>query len=247
MIIKRLKNFQLLYLFLVISNFSISQSKYFLDTLKEYHYTAIFIDKNGDTLTTEKLIITPLGIPWKIQNTQTAYKYTFYPDTSGLKKYKSCVPSWQKQLDRFDSYPWDKTSITGGIEKKYQYEIFLHPPRSNQYEYTQFGPFQIIPKGALIQDTTWSMNLKVGPGIPRFGKFRGNYKHTHHVIEKETKSYGDEIIENCWKIKSSATHDIIGTSYLDWYYNTEYGFLELNYTFFDGTKINITLDKIVRK
>ncbi len=245
--LSRFNYFLLMTLLLIIERPLFSQNTNFLDTLKEYHYSAIFIDKYGDTLTREKLIIIPLGTPWKIQNSQTAYKLSYFPDTLGLKKYKSCIPSYQKQRDRFDSYPWLKSSVTGGIEKKYQYEIFLHPPRSNQYEYTQFGPFQIIPKDALIEDTTWSMNLRVGPGFPKLGKFKGVYCHTHHVIDRETKIYGNETIENCWKIQSSATHDVIGTSYLDWYYSREFGFLELNYLFFDGTKIKIVLENIIRK
>jgi hypothetical protein len=244
------------FLLITLSIFNIlyihSQNK-FIDSTKIYVYKAIFINSNGDTLTKEKMIIHPLEKPWWIQKTQKTYEIQYFPDSIGLLKYKSYSPKIQKKIDKLIklnslNFWFSKNEITGGITDSFQFEIFLHPPRSNQYEYIQLAPFPVIYKGALNKETSMEYNYILhyyGSIPPTAGKFKGEYKGVYKTSPIKFYKSGNLNWENCWEIKALNTHKKIPPNYLDAVYNKNDGFLILHYRFFDKTQIIILLENIL--
>jgi len=239
----------LLSFFIVISFSFFAQNK-FLDSTKVYEYSAIFIDKNGDTLTKEKMIIHPLEKPW-IQKTQESYEIKYYPDTSGLLRYISYSEKEQKRIvkliKRNNFKFWiQKNEITGGTEDTINGSLFLHSPRGNQYEYTQLAPLPHIVSGSLSdKQMEYSTVLYYFGSIPpSAGKFKGEYKCYYTTIPIIDYSLGNQTWKKCWKVKAYNTHKNINPNYLDAIYNKIDGFLLLHYRFFDNTQIIIQLEKI---
>ena len=245
-----MKKAYLISFFIVISLSFFSQNK-FIDSTKIYEYYAVFINTNGDTLTKEKMIIHPLEKPWWIQKTQKTYEIQYFPDSIGLLKFKSYSPKIQKKIDKLIKlnslkFWFSKKEITGGITDSFQYEIFLHPPRLNQYDYTQIAPFPVIIKGSLKEvPMEYNFNLHYYGSIPpTAGKFKGQYYGSYKTIPINIYQYRDLTWENCWEIKAVNTHENIPPNYLNAVYNKNDGFLLLHYRFFDNTQIIIQLEKI---
>ena len=245
------------FLLITLSIFNIlyihSQNK-FIDSTKIYEYYAVFINTNGDTLTKEKMIIHPLEKPWWIQKTQKTYEIQYFPDSIGLLKFKSYSPKIQKKIDKLIKlnslkFWFSKKEITGGITDSFQYEIFLHPPRLNQYDYTQIAPFPVIIKGSLKEvPMEYNFNLHYYGSIPpTAGKFKGQYYGSYKTIPINIYQSRDLTWENCWEIKAVNTHGNIPPNYLNAVYNKNDGFLLLHYRFFDKTEIIIKLIKITYK
>jgi len=64
------------------------------------------------------------------------------------------------------------------------------------------------------------------------------------VVKKEERQYGDLLIDNCWLIQSIGEHSKLGKNYLDFYFHSTYGFVEMNYRFYDGTIISFVLSEV---
>lgn len=89
-----------------------------------------------------------------------------------------------------------------------------------------------------------------------WGAFKGKNECSYQVVRQERRQYGSLALENCWFIRSKGIHSQIdkwllrvlsgkgkalGESYLDFYFHPAYGFTEMNYRFYDGTKISFLL------
>ncbi|SMG20415.1 hypothetical protein SAMN05661096_01100 [Marivirga sericea] len=65
---------------------------------QEYHFGALYIDSEGDTITNEKMVLRPLGRPWFFQmRYQVAVKYIYHTDTAGYKNYLDPDKWWQEK------------------------------------------------------------------------------------------------------------------------------------------------------
>jgi len=215
------------------------------DTIKKdnliYHYKTNFIS-NNNTITNEKLILKKLNTKWKFDEKQQAIEYYYFPDTVGLKTFVNPVIGWRKRMEKYTPWKWTNNEITGLFENEnLRWE---HPPRSNQYIYTQVAPFPEIKYKKLYLDSTWNSSLTIFGGIPKRGEFKGVVQSNYKVISKETFLLDGKIIENCWKIEAIGIHSNLGENKLTFIFNKELGILEYNYSFFDGTRLSILLEKI---
>ncbi len=229
---------------------------HFLDKGRIFYYDAILINKQGDTITNEKFEIIPLGRPWLFQRIQQAYKIIYHPDTAGLRKFRF-----------FDDYEWmnekrqnyykkhhhvllhtnalerlftddnsEVTEITGGIDDYYHF--WLHPPRSNQYAYTQYAPYPLVYKSILSDSNTF--DYKGNLWIPGDGII----EHDYTIKPQKDLMFNGKLINIYWEIKATSNAPRYGKSFVSSYFTKEYGYLNFDYVFFDGTKIIITLKKV---
>jgi hypothetical protein len=70
------------------------------------------------------------------------------------------------------------------------------------------------------------------------------YSSTYKAVKKQDRNYGELNLKDCWLIHAVGEHNKLGKSYLDFYYHSEYGFVEMNYSFYDGTKISFVLQDV---
>jgi hypothetical protein len=64
---------------------------------KEYIYQVAFIEANGDTFTSEKMILLGKDEEWKFQKIQTVLEIKYFPDTVNLKEYVDPRAAYQKR------------------------------------------------------------------------------------------------------------------------------------------------------
>jgi len=229
---------------------------HFLDNGRIFYYDAILIDKHGDTITNEKFEIIPLGRPWLFQRIQQAYKIIYHPDTAGLRNFRffddyECMNEKRQNyykkhhrvllhtnaLERlFTNEKSEVSEITGGIDDYYHF--WLHPPRCNQYYYTQFAPYPLVYKSMLSDSNTF--DYKGNLWIPGDGIIEYDYI----INPKKDLMLNGEIIKTYWEIKATSNAPRYGKSFVTSYFTKEYGYLNFDYLFFDGTKINITLKNV---
>ncbi|MBK0382463.1 hypothetical protein I5M32_05765 [Pedobacter sp. SD-b] len=210
---------------------------------KIYEFQASYINSKGDTLTKEWIELKPFGKPWKFQKTQTAYIVYYHFTKADSLKFLSNLNPVSKNPKKPKPYFWSKTSgETGALEN--DTTLWMHPFRENQYVYTEIAPFPEIRKKLLKIDGEWKNGLGIYLG---WGNFKGKVFSTYTVLKKENRTYGNLYLKDCWLIHAVGKHNKLGKSYLDFYYHPEYGFVEMNYTFYDGVKINFVLKSVTVK
>ncbi len=133
---------------------------------------------------------------------------------------------------------------TGLIENRKN--IWLHPPRSNLFGILELNPFPYIQKPYKVGNK-WEWDLVIGSiwGDRRWCEWKGKINNSYNYeIASESKistSYYKNI--ECYVIKSTA-ESRLGKTYLTSYFNRKLGFVKLDYTNIDGSKIIIEIKKI---
>jgi hypothetical protein len=205
-----------------------------------YVYQAVYVSPRGDTLSREWVTIAPTGFPWKYQKkTQTALMVRYAYSRQDSLTFLSYPNPQTKKATQPKPYEWVKSLETGAIENPQQ--VWIHPLRSNQYVYTEIAPFPQVKLDSLTLNGVWHNQTAILMG---WGAFNGKTTSHYHVVKRETKQYGALVADNCWLIQAQGHHAQLGTSYLDFYFHPTYGFVEMNYRFYDGTKISFTLLRI---
>lgn len=223
--------------FIFISSFCIAQSNKLdlFDSLATYQYKALFIDINGDTLTNEKVVLQSTGQAWDVQKTQILANYTYFPDSIA---YFFRDPRFKEtQYIHINS-----ESRSGVVET--DSSVWIHPFRDNQYLYTEVAPFPNVKKNKLIVGSEWSGGITFI--MTGWGKFRGRLKSTYHVSNMIEKEFDNQRLSECWVIDATGIHNKLGTSTLNIVYHKKYGFLEMNYVFYNGAKIQFTLEEVTK-
>ena len=133
---------------------------------------------------------------------------------------------------------------TGLIEN--EKNIWLHPFRGKYFSVTEFSPFPYV-KLPLKEGTKWTWRL---PEIdsrwsdPRIIEYKGTVEATYNykiVDEKNLKTaFG---VLSCFVIDAEAENRI-GKSKLRSYFNPQYGFVLLEYTNIDKSKLILELVQI---
>ena len=191
-----------------------------------YHYKCEFISTNN-TKTNEQLILKKLNTKWKFDEKQQAIEYSYFPDTIGLKTFVNPVIGWRKRMEKYQPWQWTKKEVTGLFEN----ENFL-------------WQFPEVKFKKLFIDSVWNSSLTILGGIPKRGEFKGIINSKFKVISKDTFLLNGEIIPNCWKIEAIGIHSRLGENKLTFIFNNDFGIIEYDYHFYDGTRLLIQLKKI---
>lgn len=162
------------------------------------------------------------------------------PDLSEFIKYDS---SYNQTIIKYYYYNSENKmpfrSSTGVIENVYN--IWMHPPRDHMFKILEINPFPYI-KHEKSNLTKWKWSLTVGDywSVEECKTWKGDVKlkYKYKILkDKEYINIGDAKHE-C-TIVEAEQRSRLGKSYLKSYYNQEHGFLRLEYTNVDKTKINL--------
>ena len=117
-------------------------------------------------------------------------------------------------------------------------EVWVHPPRDFFFKILQINPYPYIKK-PFKKGLKWTWELKIGGrwGDKRWKEWTGNITNiaSYEIV-------GDTLLPTkagkikCYIVQSSAKSEI-GTTYLTSYFNPIFGFVKLDYTNIDGSKI----------
>mgnify|MGYP000168002020 CR=1 FL=1 len=201
-----------------------SQNKVYWNLGNTYTYEATYLSKDGDTLSSE--LVNVCATDSIFNYNQTLLNYSYSLKNSHLKPKMDSILGFNKE--------WTAKIGEGALEGD---RLWTHPFRSNQYVLTEIAPFPRVYFPLTLNSEVKSVT-KI---FKSFGNFKGTVKSTLKVISKEERTYSWGVENNCWKIESVGKHSKLGKSYLTVYFKEGIGFLEMNYTFYNGEKINFKL------
>jgi len=242
----------ILLILLVASKLSISAQDEVNDTIdpttlhiwnpkKEFHYRAFYIDVNGDTLTNEKIILKPMGksAPVAYGEPQIILNFRYnYTEQDSIRFFNEPIYQTRYTRKKVNQY-WRKTVPEGAIEN--DRKLWMHPFRMNQYVLTEVSPFPEINLPAKT-GKKWATFLFVKKV---FGKFKGIHKQYYEITGESKKTYPFAESITCWQVTATSKHRKLGESKAIIFYNQDYGFTEINNTFYNGQKINFILEKVI--
>jgi hypothetical protein len=203
----------------------------------EFHYRAVYINPNGDTITDELLVLKPLGRPWIAQLfKQKSIKYIYHTDTTGIKKYFDPRKRDNYKNSDQNSKPikTEPKEITGLIYNENEY--YIHPPRSNQYEMLFYSSHPQVIMNKLNDSTDQFKRVLV---VPTWGRL--NTQFTVAPIRKwstfDNVKLWSVFGKSKWNFKKPKPYYNIYNSEFIAAFSKEYGFTKMHYHFEDGTKI----------
>jgi len=134
---------------------------------------------------------------------------------------------------------WQNQEITGVVENVEK--IWTHPFRSNQYNFTQVAPFPQIELLLRIGKKWTGNNISIKEDFGDWANMK--FKSEFEIIEKANiqTEYGE--FKNSWKIKAIATFPL-GKSELVYWFNEEFGFVQLVYTNYGNQRLEIEVTAI---
>jgi hypothetical protein len=239
-----------LLLFIYVSSVAHSQITEYFSGDQCYHYNVIYIDSIGDTITNENLKVLPTNKRWIFQpGKQKVVRYIYETDTSQYKNYRDPEDLFRemdkKYYVRKKKYRLTKIEKTGGYVNDSSF--YLHPPRVNQYRMLFYS---VHPYFALR-----SLNKKHDEFEGRSLNIIGMGKYIHNFVVDslgKIKFAKEEVA--VWEVNVESTLDP-ATDYFDqnkWKYKStfqglfceEYGFIEMNYEFETGVKIEFRLKQV---
>jgi hypothetical protein len=137
-------------------------------------------------------------------------------------------------------------SMSGAIEN--EANVWIHPPRDKYFKILELNPFPYA-KAPYEIGTKWTWNLGIVDhwADERWKVWEGQIEneYDYEITNKRTLKTGIGEIE-CFVIESNAKSRI-GETKLTAYFNTEYGFVKLDYTNIDGSKTNLELTEYAEK
>ena len=191
----------------------------------KYYYQACYLNEHGDTLSSEEISIQITDERWEWDSAQI--KVIF--DYLGTIDNKS---AFEPAIDGVDLI-WESQEITG--IKAFSYMVFMHPFRSKQYYLTEIAPFPKFVRTAI--GAKWKSALFIGEG---WGEFTGKSKRVYKASALEDYKTDRLHITSCTKVNAFSRHRL-GKSSLDYLYHSNYGFVQMNYIFFNGHQLLIHL------
>lgn len=152
-----------------------------------------------------------------------------------------------KSPDHFQSqicYSIDKDNLhsteTGLVENSKN--IWMHPPRAKLFAILELNPFPYV-KYPLKVGETWEWSLKIGGhwSDKRWKVWSGSIenKYQYKIVGKEMVQTDFGALD-CYVIESHAKSEL-GITKLVSYFNEQYGFVKLDYSNINNSKLEIKL------
>lgn len=118
--------------------------------------------------------------------------------------------------------------------------VWVHPPRSFYFKILEINPFPFVRMDSV---ETWNWPLQVGEfsSNSKWKQWKGRLD-----MEMAYKKLANEILKTNFgmlvcEVVSATASSRIGKSWLKSYFNSKYGFVKLEYTNIDGTKLIMNL------
>lgn len=206
----------------------------------EFHYRALYLDADGDTITGETIVMIPTGEANPLQKkmqTLAEYRYDYSHDDS-VKLAADPIHA-NAFTKKYGTIIW-RRSIKEGI-KENEDELWMHPFRINQYVLTEVAPFPTA-RFPLTEGRSWKTLTFIGKG---WGTFRGRTIDRFTVKGKTTRQVGIGQLAGCQLIEASSKHKKLGESQARFYFHPDYGFVEMDYHFYNGQRMIFSLEQVV--
>jgi hypothetical protein len=160
------------------------------------------------------------------------------------------TPGYMKKILETDSLPNfsfeykypPQSMLSRSVIVENNEEVWVHPPRDFFFKILQLNPYPYIKK-PLKKGLRWTWGLKIGDqwGDKRWKEWTGNITNisTYEIT-------GDTLLTTkmgkvkCYIVQASAKSEL-GVTYLTGYFNPTFGFVKLDYTNIDGSKIILEL------
>ena len=200
-------------------------------------YTAIRINNENDTIANTRIHMMPDGTGWgdaaaSLQS-QVIYKYE-YTSRDSLEHIEELIETVNQDF-------WIRYDTTGVIENNKK--IWMHPFRNNEFFKTEIAPFPHvefpITKNSMVDVKPKVMILK-NWGLYTSSQTECEYEYVG-IEQREYKPLGK--IE-CHKYTALGFNNFNGISTIEYFYNKEYGFVEMNYEIHDGDVIKFVIEEV---
>lgn len=197
-------------------------------------YRAIWKSKSGELITNSRIKMMATGERWDVQpETQDEV----YIQVEFSKRDQERTKKYQLNKGVLDRR-WMKEGIEGIIENVD--EIWMHPFRFNQYNFTEVAPFPEVNLPLRV-GKTWTGQLRIMDGWGDWSNTSGNFKYEVLGLETLETKYGS--IENCWHITSISNYSF-GSSTLEYWFHESLGFVKKEYKNYGDQTLSIELEEI---
>ena len=201
---------------------------------KTYHYKAIYLSSNNDTLSNSFVLMKTTGERWEWQPEKQDLVYYEFPD------YKvDSIKLSNHDINKEFQF-WNSQTGEGVIENIEQ--VWMHPIRINQYKFTEIAPFPEVQL-PLKKGKKWGNPTMIDEG---WGEWDGLTIESTYKITGQTTFKLNDLKIDCWIIKSVAKCQL-GESKLTTYFNEEYGFVKMAYENYEDEKLVFELINIEEK
>lgn len=188
------------------------------------------------------------------QKKQSQLEILYQPDYEGLQKFFHPHEAQRERIKRnsikaqkkkaWADWTWVlEQEVTGMIEN--DSSIWLHPPRSNQYVYCYLSAYPQVEYNELKTDGHWESVLKIFKGIPSNAEFVGTIEQKFRVTGQTAAYVGNMAVPDSWIIEAVGTHSSLGENYTTIIFDKGYyGFISMNFTYYNGKKISLILSEV---
>jgi hypothetical protein len=201
---------------------------------REMIFDAEFKSENKKLITKSKIKLMANGKRWKFQpekQDEITVQFEFTQEDYEI--------NLEYQLNKgLLTNNWNGEVKEGVIENVE--EVWMHPFRHNQFNFTEIAPFPQI-KYPLEIGKTWTENL----GIQGWGDWDNSSINSYYEVVDSgmvITKYG--IIDNCWKVHSKSIFKL-GESVFEYWFNEELGFVKMNYLNYGNQTLSIELIEII--
>lgn len=194
-------------------------------------YKAVFKSEKGTLISDSRIKLMAKGQRWEFQPEKQDVISIQYEFT-------------QKEFDENKIHQLNKGimqehwigEVTEGVIENVE-QVWMHPFRFNQYNFTEVAPFPEIEFPLRI-GKTWSGNLNIQQG---WGDWENTYTQSEYKITaKEAIETAFGKMKNCWKVESKSVFEL-GESTFDYWFNEELGFVKMNYKNYGNQTLQIEL------
>jgi hypothetical protein len=207
---------------------------------RSFRYTYQYIDANG----VERKFI-DYGESWEFSTPDdaSAVQDVTISVLNGLEPMINNNPDYNQTVLRYEYTNGNWSSSSGAIEN--EKNVWIHPPRDNLFRVLEFNPFPYI-QTPYEKGNSWKWDLTIGSGWgdERWKIFEGSIHNAYDYTIADVVNKPTPLGElTCYKIESTATSRI-GSTYLEAYFNESFGFVTLDYTNIDGSKLLMELIEV---
>lgn len=197
-------------------------------------YRAIWKSKSGEVITNSRIKMMATGERWDVQ---PEIQDEVYLQVEFSKRDQERTKKYQLNKGILDRR-WMKEGIEGIIENVD--EIWMHPFRFNQYNFTEVAPFPEVNLPLRV-GKAWTGQLRIMNGWGDWSNTSGNFKYEVLGLETLETEYGS--IENCWHITSISNYSF-GSSTLEYWFHESLGFVKKEYKNYGDQTLSIELEEI---
>ncbi len=192
---------------------------------KNYHYKAIYLSSNNDTLSNSYVNMETTGLrrPDADSEKQDLVYYVFPNYQADSVKLSNHFVNKERQY-------WTGKNGQGVIENVEN--VWMHPIQSNQYKFTEVAPFPDV-YFPLQKGTKWDNSVT---GINGWGEWDGQTVKCKYKITGQAAYLLGDLELDCWIVKSTSRCSS-GKSKLTTLFNEEYGFVKMEYQNYEKEKL----------